>query len=184
MIHLGFASCPADPSVWMRPKIKSDGKEYYEYCLLYTDDALVVSEGEAVLRNEIGKYFELKESSIGPPNIYLGGKMRKVTLDNGVEAWAFGSSQYVKAAVENVKDYLSQCGSKLPEKAKTPIWTSYRSELNVMDVLNPTDLAYYQSLIGILRWMVELGRVDICLEVSMLSSHLAMPRQGHLEQLN
>ena len=104
MIHLGFTSCPADPDVWMQPKIKSDGKEYYEYCLLYTDDALVVSEeGEAVLRNEIGKYFELKESSIGPPNIYLVCKMRKVTLDNGVEAWAFGSSQYVKAAVENVK---------------------------------------------------------------------------------
>ena len=31
--------------------------------------------------------------------------------------------------------------------------------------------------------MVELGRVDICLEVSMMSSHMAMPREGHLEQL-
>ena len=31
--------------------------------------------------------------------------------------------------------------------------------------------------------MVELGRVDICLEVSMLSSHLAFPREGHLQQL-
>ena len=31
--------------------------------------------------------------------------------------------------------------------------------------------------------MVELGRVDICLEVSMMSSHLALPREGHLEQL-
>ena len=31
--------------------------------------------------------------------------------------------------------------------------------------------------------MVNLGRVDICLEVSMMSSHLALPREGHLEQL-
>ena len=31
--------------------------------------------------------------------------------------------------------------------------------------------------------MVELGRVDICLEVSMLSSHLALPREGKLQQL-
>ena len=31
--------------------------------------------------------------------------------------------------------------------------------------------------------MVELGRVDICLEVSMMSSHMAMPREGHLDQL-
>jgi len=54
------------------------------------------------------------------------------------------------------------------------------SELDVSPELKPTDAAYYQSLIGILRWIVELGRVDICLEVSMMSSHLALPREGHL----
>ena len=43
--------------------------------------------------------------------------------------------------------------------------------------------SYYQSLIGMLRWIVELGRVDICLEVLMMSSHMAMPREGHLEQV-
>ena len=31
--------------------------------------------------------------------------------------------------------------------------------------------------------MVELSCVDICLEVSMLSSHLALPREGHLQKL-
>ena len=31
--------------------------------------------------------------------------------------------------------------------------------------------------------MVELGRVDICAEVLMLSSCLVMPREGHLQQL-
>ena len=31
--------------------------------------------------------------------------------------------------------------------------------------------------------MVELGRVDICLEILMMSSSLALPRMGHLEQL-
>ena len=39
----------------------------------------------------------------------------------------------------------------------------------------------YQHLIGVLRWMVELGRIDIALEVSLLSQHLALPRVGHLE---
>jgi hypothetical protein len=32
-----------------------------------------------------------------------------------------------------------------------------------------------------MRWMVELGRIDIATEVSMLSSYLACPRKGHLE---
>ena len=61
--------------------------------------------------------------------------------------------------------------------------TSYRPELDVSPELTPRDSAYYQSLIGILRWIVELGRIDICLEVSMMSSHLAMPRKGHLNQV-
>ena len=59
----------------------------------------------------------------------------------------------------------------------------YRPELDVTPELEPLEEAYYQSVIGILRWIVELGRVDICLEVSMMSSHLAMPREGHLTQV-
>ena len=55
--------------------------------------------------------------------------------------------------------------------------------MDISRELNVTDAAYYQSLIGILRWIVELGRVDVCLEVSMMSSHLALPREGHLEQV-
>ena len=79
---LGFTSCPADPDVWMRAAIKSDGGEYYEYVLLYCDDTLVISErGETILRDEIGKYFELKEESIGPPSLYLGGKLALRFLD-------------------------------------------------------------------------------------------------------
>ena len=49
--------------------------------------------------------------------------------------------------------------------------------------MNPTEAAYYQSLIGILRWIVELGRVDITCEVSMMASMMALPRSGHLHQL-
>ena len=50
MEFLNFKSCLADPNVWMRPAIKSDGNTYYEYILLYVDDALVVSENaESIL---------------------------------------------------------------------------------------------------------------------------------------
>ena len=187
MAFLNFKSCPADPDVWMRPAIKSDGSTYYEYVLLYTDDALVISENpETILRNEIGRYFELKQESIGPPKIYLGGKVRRVELQNGSKAWSFSSSQYVQAAVDNVKNYLSREENKhlsMPKKADTPLTTSYRLELDVTPELNAEYSSYYQSLIGILWWIVELGRIDICLEVSMMSSHLALPREGHLDQV-
>jgi hypothetical protein len=32
--------------------------------------------------------------------------MRQDTLDSGTKCWAFGSAQYVKAEVLNVRDYL------------------------------------------------------------------------------
>ena len=64
MHFINFTSCPADPDVWIRPAIKSDGTKCYDYVLLYV---VVVSENaESILRNELGRYFELKEESIGP----------------------------------------------------------------------------------------------------------------------
>ena len=44
-------------------------------------------------------------------------------------------------------------------------------------------MSYYHSLIGVLQWIVELGRVDMCVEVSMMSSHLALPIEGHMKEV-
>ena len=64
---------------------------------------MVSDHGKKMLREEIGKYFKLKEKSIGAPDVYIGGKMRRVKLENGSKAWALSSSQYVVEAVKNVK---------------------------------------------------------------------------------
>ena len=161
MEFLNFKSCLADPDVWMRPAMKSEGNTYYEYILLYGDDALVVSENvESILRNELGRYFHLKEELISPPKVYLGGRVHKVHLENGVWAWSFSSSQYVQSAIKNVEEYVGRPENshlKIPSKAETPLTMSYRPELDVLSELMPRDSAYYQSLIGILRWVVELG---------------------------
>ena len=54
--HLGFTPCLADPDVWMRESQKADGKTYWEYVLLYVDDAHVISyNAKYILENEIGK---------------------------------------------------------------------------------------------------------------------------------
>ena len=105
MEFLVFKSKGGDPDVWMRPDTQKDGTEVYEYVFLYNDDCLVVSENaESILKNEIGRYFELKPDSIGPPSLYLGGHLRKIEFSNGVEAWDFSSTQYVQTAVKNVEE--------------------------------------------------------------------------------
>ena len=72
---------------------------------------------------------------------------------------------------------------KLPARAGSPFSTNYRPEIDETTKLEPVDAAYYQSLIGILWWKVELGRVDFCTEISLLLSCLALPRSGHQEQV-
>ena len=74
--------------------------------------------------------------------------MRKVTLENDQDAWAFGSSQYRQAAVANVETFLVESGAKLSSRAETPIQTSYLPELDISAELEPTEAAYFQSLIG------------------------------------
>ena len=62
MSYLDFKLYLANPDIQMKLAIKSDSNEYYEYVLLHTNNALVVSENaKPVLRNKISKYFELKE---------------------------------------------------------------------------------------------------------------------------
>ena len=187
MHHLDFRPCLADPDVWMQPSQKGDGSPYYDYILLYLDNALVVSDNaKSILQKEIGRYFDLKEASIGPPKMYLGAGIRKVKLDNGLDAWAASSSQYVQAVVRNIEEYIEKSHDKrwkISNKVETPMWSTYQPELDVSEELSPSDVAYYQLLIGILLWIVELGCVNVCLEVSMMSSHLALPRKGHMEQV-
>ena len=89
--------------------------------------------------------------------------MRWVKPDNGSKAWDLSSLQYVVEAVKNVETYLARKEKKLNTKAGTPISNGYIPETEATDELLPVDAAYYQSLIGILRWMVELIQVNICL---------------------
>ena len=59
--------------------------------------------------------------------------------------------------------------------------TSYHPSEDVTKELNAEGVQFYQEMIGILRWAVDTGRVYILLEVSLLSSHIALPRIGHLQ---
>ena len=184
MEEMGFSSCKADPDVWHRSATRDDGTEYWQFVLLYTDDILaIMEEPERFLRKELGTRFTIKEKSIGPPSQYLGNKVSQVTLENGVQCWCFSSSQYIQNAVHNVEEYLLKQGEKGLPRAKSPWPSNYRPEIDVSPELSPPKASYYQSLIGILRWIVELGRADICMETSAMASMMALPREGHLKVL-
>ena len=61
--------------------------------------------------------------------------------------------------------------------------SNYLPELDKSHLLSPEQANYYMSLIGILRWAVELGRLDIYIDVTLFSSYMAQPCLGHMEQV-
>ncbi len=82
-----------------------------------------------------------------------------------------------------MENHLAKSGEKLPYKAPTPLLSGYRPEIDVSSELGESEASHFHSLVGVLWWIVELGRVDINVEVSMMSSHLALPRAGHLKEI-
>ena len=89
----------------------------------------------------------------------------------------------MKEAIKNVDKYLHDRGIALLKKASTPLITNYSSEIDGSPELDEMEADFYQSLIRILRWMVEMGRLDICMEVSAMSYFVAIPREVHFQQL-
>lgn len=180
--EMGFSPCVADPDVWMRAATKPNGDEYYEYMLCYVDDILCVSHKAEATLKELGQSFKFKNDEIKEPSMYLGATLKKRTL-NGKERWSITSDEYLKAAVENLENQLKQKNKTLPKPLSTPTNLNVIFELDDSRLLDPDEIVHYQELIGILRWATELGRIDILLEVSLLSSYSAMPRWNHLMQV-
>jgi len=126
----------------------------------------------------------LKPSSVGDPDIYLGAKLKQTHLPSGVWAWGLSPSKYFAQAVKNCQTHLTEKlhdRYRLPKQADSPFQCDCAPEMDTTDPLDPECSSFYQHLIGVTRWMVELGRVDIATEISLFSSHLAYPREGHLE---
>jgi hypothetical protein len=93
------------------------------------------------------------------------------------------SEKYVKQAVADVKTKLNKVDQCLLAKVMTPVSQGYRPELDQLRELEPKRGKYYQSLIGVLHWICELGRINILVAVSMLSRFVVSPREGHQQQL-
>ena len=94
------------------------------------------------------------------------------------------TSNLLSRMLSQVEEHLAKIGEKLPYKAPTPLSSGYCPEIDVPPEVGEADASYFHSLIGVLRWIVELGRVDLDVEVSMMSSHLALPREVHLKEID
>ena len=141
--------------------------------------------------DQIKRSFKIKEGSINEPQVYLGVNCQlDQSRTDGVDCCKMSTEQYCKEAVKNVKKKLKEYGFEYNKKLLDPAYSgrqpslnvNYRPELDFTETCNNEEYGYYANLIGVLHWLLELGRIDIAFEVSVLSQHMAHPRIGHLIQ--
>ncbi len=185
MTHMGFQTCLADNDVWIKAQTKPDRTEYYAYVLVYVEIILVIHHDAKKILFQIDYFFRMKPESMGDPDIYLGCKLRLIVIaGSGVQAWLQSPSKYIQEAVRKMETYYTELfQSKFPTRVSSPFTTGYRPEMDITKELNAEDVSYFQSKIGVLRWIVEIGWIDIITEVSRLASQMAMPREGHMMQV-
>ena len=72
------------------------------------------------------------------------------------------------------------CVLRLPPNFVTPLIFCYHPEMDVTGELKVDGVQWYQELIGTLRFTVEIGRIHILLELSLMSNHFSLPQEVHI----
>jgi Reverse transcriptase (RNA-dependent DNA polymerase) len=181
---IGYTASRGDPDVWMRP-CTYNKVNFYEYVLVYVDDLFCVSFDPYRTMDQLSERFTFKEGSIKSPDSFLGAQL---SHHEKYDCWTISATNYINAASQTI---ASKVKARKPEQpfyhypltkmsCKQPIASHYRPEEDGTPLLDDDNTTFFQEIIGILRWAVELGRVDILLEISLLSSHLSLPREGQL----
>ena len=90
--------------------------------------------------------------------------------------------KFVCKAVRNFESHLVAYYDgkfKLPRRAEHLFKMDHDPELDRSPEMEPG--SYIQYIIGIIKWMTELGRINKITNLSSLSSDLTLPREGYLD---
>ncbi|KAL7474898.1 hypothetical protein ACHAW6_000843, partial [Cyclotella cf. meneghiniana] len=181
--EMGYCSCLTDPDLLLKEQTDWKGICYYAYILCFVDNLLVAHHNPKCIMDKIDSFLLLKPHSIGPPEMYLGAKLKNKTFEDDTVAWGTSPLKYVQQAVRNVETFKNNLDGRysLPKRAKNSFPCDYAPNEDISLLLEPDVSKFYMQLIGILRWMCELGRINIYTKISMLPVYSAMPHEGHLE---
>ena len=92
------------------------------------------------------------------------------------------SDKYFEVAVINIEEVLQNKELRLSIKWRAPICSGYKPMYDYTTELEDDGIQWYQEIIGQIWWALQFVRVDILLEVSLLSQHMVLPSKGHIEQ--
>ena len=168
---MGFAPTRYDRDVWMRLRDTKDG---YDYICTHVDDFKIVAKDPSIWMKRIESTFLVKES--GPRDYYLGNNYK---YHDGLDVWTYGCDTYSAEALRRVEAEFG-----ILAKEKTPMPTKDEDshpETDTSTLLGLDDHRKFQMLLGMIQWMVTIGRPDLCHAVTSLNRFGACPREFHLE---
>ena len=98
-------------------------------------------------------------------------------MEDGRFVWPTNCVGYLKSEIDNVNNSLGVDKSVLKNYGNggRPYSSSYRPELDVTEELGEELTNRYHKIIGVMRWSIELGRIDFLTWVICLYQHLCSP---------
>ena len=90
----------------------------------------------------------------------------------------YAPKKYIEKILTNYKVMFG----RFPKQYRSPIEDGDHPELDDSELLGDDDTKKYQSLIGSLQWVIQIGRFDVTTAVMTLSRFRAAPREGHLRR--
>ena len=167
---MGFFPSKAEADIWMR---KVD--DHYEYIGVYVDDLVVSSRNPGKIIELLKDSHGFKLKGTGPISFHLGCDFFRDEEGN----LCYAPKKYIEKMLENYRRIFGQ----YPKPCAAPTVKNDHPELDSSDLLDIEMTKVYQSLIGALQWVIQIGRWDVTTSVMTLSRFRAAPREGHLERV-
>ena len=136
---------------------------------------MIVSKDPELIMADLQLLYTVK--SIGEPSYYLGNNFKKDKKGK----WNFGCVKYLEEAISRVERIFGEF-SKADTPSIIPQSADDHPETDSSDICDATQQRHFQMLIGILVWLVQLGRYDVAFVTNSLSRYVACPRVGHLDR--
>lgn len=164
----------------MKAKCTKDGQKYWFYMLLYVYDCLLVHQNSDPVMNDLKTWYKMKGDTLGKLKQYLGVNICRWTLKNR-SFWYINPGNYVKEVCKMVKQWIEEEGRKCTKRYQAAMNFKYHPEVNMSEELGDNLVNYFQQVIRILCWVLELWMIDIITKVLLLLLHNCLPHAGHLK---
>jgi hypothetical protein len=167
---MGFFVSKAETDIWMREKDRA-----YEYIGVYVDDLFIVSKNPKAITDALVNNYKFKLKGTGPVEFHLGCDFFRDENDH----LCFTPHKYIEKMLSNYEWMFGM----LPRDAALPLEKGDHPEINSSDLLNLEGIKIYQSQIGVLQWVIQIGQFDVITAVMTMSRFREALRKGHLEQV-